>query len=220
MLRNKETATAGSSRRGTGHLNVWHILWFGMLSAGLVFCSKQHEAPVAFHETLLGSPSDLQAQVEDGPRVVLTWRMADDANVAGYRRLVVRHYGASQGGPREGDFLRHRGIQFDRGRVCRFDLVFLPGQRGGRLPVPGARCPSRYRVCFLVGSTWGKSDGAAPTIRNTCRCPEAGPAARRHPAACGRRPRHRPVDTRGSVLLPGDLAGRRSGKLNPPPSSS
>ena len=65
-------------------MNVWHILWFGMLSAGLVFCSKQHDPPVAFHETLLGSPSDLQAQVEDGPRVVLTWRMADDTNVAGF----------------------------------------------------------------------------------------------------------------------------------------
>ena len=84
MLRNKEMATAGSARRGTGHLSVWHLLWFGMLSAGLVFCSKQHDAPVAFHETLLGSPSDLQAQVEDGRRVVLTWRMADDTNVAGY----------------------------------------------------------------------------------------------------------------------------------------
>ena len=84
MLRNKETAAAGSSRRGTGHLNVWHILWFGMLSAGLVFCGKQHDPPVAFHETLLGSPSDLRAQVEDGPRVVLTWRMADDTNVAGF----------------------------------------------------------------------------------------------------------------------------------------
>ena len=83
MLRNKEMATAGSRRRRMGHFNVWHILWFGMLSAGLVFCSKQHDAPVAFHETLLGSPSDLQAQV-DGRRVVLTWMMADDTNVAGY----------------------------------------------------------------------------------------------------------------------------------------
>ncbi len=84
MLRNKEIATAGSTHRRIGHLNVWHILWFGILSAGLVFCSKQHDAPVAFHETLLGSPSDLQAQVEDGQRVVLTWRMADDTNVAGF----------------------------------------------------------------------------------------------------------------------------------------
>ena len=55
-----------------------------MLSAGLAFCSKQHKAPVAFHETLLGSPSDLQALVEEGNRVVLTWRMADDTNVAGF----------------------------------------------------------------------------------------------------------------------------------------
>lgn len=84
MLRNKEIATAESSRRRIGHFNVWHILWFGMLSAGLVFCSKQHEAPVAFHETLLGAPTDLQAQVEEGPRVFLTWRMADDTNVAGF----------------------------------------------------------------------------------------------------------------------------------------
>jgi hypothetical protein len=55
-----------------------------MLLAGLVFCSKQHEAPVAFHKTLLGSPSELQAQVEDGQRVVLTWTMADDTNVTGF----------------------------------------------------------------------------------------------------------------------------------------
>ncbi len=84
MLRNKEMATAGSSPRRIGHLNVWHLLLFGMLSAGLAFCSKQHKAPVAFHETLLGSPSDLRALVEEGNRVVLTWRMADDTNVAGF----------------------------------------------------------------------------------------------------------------------------------------
>lgn len=84
MLRNKETAGPGASGWRIGHWNGWHILLFGMLSAGLAFCSKQHDAPVAFHETLLGSPSDLQAQVEDGRRVVLTWRMADDTNVAGF----------------------------------------------------------------------------------------------------------------------------------------
>lgn len=84
MLRNEETVKAWSSRRRTGHLNIWHILLFGMLSTGWVFCSKKHDAPVAFHETLLGSPSDLRAQVEEGRRVVLTWRMADDTNVAGF----------------------------------------------------------------------------------------------------------------------------------------
>ena len=114
VLRNKEMATAGSSPRRIGHLNVWHLLLFGMLSAGLAFCSKQHKAPVAFHETLLGSPSDLRALVEEGNRVVLTWRMADDTNVAGFCRLVVRYSGTSEGGPRDGDGLRHRRVQFDR----------------------------------------------------------------------------------------------------------
>ena len=147
MLRNKETATAGSSRRGTGHLNVWHILWFGMLSAGLVFCSKQHEAPVAFHETLLGSPSDLQAQVEDGPRVVLTWRMADDANVAGFvvslsdttglrREDLVREtsYGIEESSLTEDGFVDSTWFFFlvsavddslFRGPAARLDTVFV-----------------------------------------------------------------------------------------------
>lgn len=128
-------------------MNVWHIIWFGMLSAGLVFCSKQHEAPVAFHETLLGSPSDLQAQVEDGPRVVLTWRMADDANVAGYvvslsdttglrREDLVREtaYGIEESSLTEDGFVDSTWFFFlvsavddslFRGPAARLDTVFV-----------------------------------------------------------------------------------------------
>ena len=74
MLRNREIVTVG-----------WvNILLFGMLLAGAVFCSKEHEAPVAFHQTLLGTPTQLAAQFQAGQRVVLTWTMADIANVSGY----------------------------------------------------------------------------------------------------------------------------------------
>ena len=71
-------------KRQMGQLSVWSILLLGMLGAGSVFCSKQHEAPVAFHRTLLDSPSELEAQVQGGQRVVLTWTIADNTNVMGY----------------------------------------------------------------------------------------------------------------------------------------
>lgn len=76
MLRNREeTATARP------YVN---ILMFGMLLAGSVFCSKEHEAPVAFHQTLLGTPTELEVQFEARQRVILTWTMEDIANVSGY----------------------------------------------------------------------------------------------------------------------------------------
>ena len=84
MLRNREMVTAGSSRRRIGHLNVWHILLFGMLLAGSVFCSKKHEAPVEFHRTLLDTPSDVEAEFVANQRIVLTWTIVDDTNVTGY----------------------------------------------------------------------------------------------------------------------------------------
>jgi hypothetical protein len=74
VLRNKEIATAG----------VWYILLFGMLLAGSVSCSKEHEAPVAFHQTLLDMPTQLEAEFQARRRVILTWTMEDIANVSGY----------------------------------------------------------------------------------------------------------------------------------------
>jgi hypothetical protein len=84
VLRNREIATAGSSRRGIGYLNAWRILMFGLLLAGSVFCSKKHEAPVAFHRTLLDTPSDVEAEFVAGQRIVVTWTIVDETNVAGY----------------------------------------------------------------------------------------------------------------------------------------
>ncbi len=75
MLRNREIATVGP------YVN---ILLFGMLLAGSVSCSKEHEAPVAFHQTLLGTPTELEAQFQARQDVVLTWTMEDIANVSGY----------------------------------------------------------------------------------------------------------------------------------------
>ena len=57
------------------------MLLFGLLLAG---CSKDHEAPVAFHQTLLGAPTQLEAQFQARQRVILTWTMEDIANVSGY----------------------------------------------------------------------------------------------------------------------------------------
>jgi hypothetical protein len=73
VSRNREIATVG----------VRYIL-FGMLLAGSVFCSKAHEAPVAFHQTLLDMPTQLEAQFQARRRVILTWTMEDIANVSGY----------------------------------------------------------------------------------------------------------------------------------------
>ena len=70
-------------KRQIGHVNVWHFLLCGVLGVGAVFCSKEHEAPVAFHQTLLDTPSDLEA-VKVGRRIRLGWDMVDPTNVAGY----------------------------------------------------------------------------------------------------------------------------------------
>ena len=72
MLRNREQA------------RVWQILLFGLLLAGSVSCSKEHEAPVAFHQTLLDTPSDVEAEFVARQRIVLTWTIVDDTNVTGY----------------------------------------------------------------------------------------------------------------------------------------
>ncbi len=76
VLRNREIATAG----------LWHILLVGMLLlAGSVSCSKEHEAPVAFHQTLLDTPSDVEAEfVVARQRIVLSWTIVDETNVTGY----------------------------------------------------------------------------------------------------------------------------------------
>ena len=70
--------------RKIGHLSVWHVLLCGMLGVGSVSCSKQHEAPVAFHGTLLDTPRELEAELVARQRVVLTWTMEDNTNVTGY----------------------------------------------------------------------------------------------------------------------------------------
>ena len=67
-----------------GLVRTWSVLLWGILGVGFVVCSKEHEAPVAFHQTLLGTPSDLKAEFVGDQRIVLTWTMADTANVAGY----------------------------------------------------------------------------------------------------------------------------------------
>jgi len=72
VLRNRETA------------GVWYILLFGMLLAGSVSCSKEHAAPVEFHQTLLDMPTQLEAEFQARRRVILTWTMEDIANVSGY----------------------------------------------------------------------------------------------------------------------------------------
>ena len=85
MLRNRELANRALPRRRIGHLRAWvGILSLGLLLTGSVFCSKEHEAPVAFHQTLLGTPTQLQAELQARQRVVLTWTMEDISNVSGY----------------------------------------------------------------------------------------------------------------------------------------
>jgi hypothetical protein len=74
VLRYREIAMAGK----------WQILLFGLLLTGSVFCSKEHVAPVAFHQTLLGTPTQLEAEFQARRRVILTWTMEDIANVSGY----------------------------------------------------------------------------------------------------------------------------------------
>ena len=81
MVRKRQELTA---RQGFGRLRAWHVLLGGMLGVGSLFCSKEHEAPVAFHRTLLDTPRDLQAEFVDEERIVLTWTIADEANVKGY----------------------------------------------------------------------------------------------------------------------------------------
>lgn len=74
LIRSREIATAG----------VWYTLLFGMLLGGAVSCSKEHEAPVAYHQTLLDMPTQLEAEFQARRRVILTWTMEDIANVSGY----------------------------------------------------------------------------------------------------------------------------------------
>ena len=67
-----------------GHSRVWGVLLWGILSVGGMGCGKEHEVPVAFHKTLLGTPSHLKAKFVEDQRIVLTWTMSDMTNVAGY----------------------------------------------------------------------------------------------------------------------------------------
>ena len=87
MLQKRQKATAMRSRHKIAR-SGWRILLWGTLAVSSVSCSKEHEAPVAFHETLLAAPTDLQSEFVANQRIVLTWTMADETNVTGYEVLM------------------------------------------------------------------------------------------------------------------------------------
>ncbi|MBM3122876.1 MAG: fibronectin type III domain-containing protein [Chloroflexi bacterium] len=72
-----------SRKRESNRLRAGCVLLLAMLGMGALCCSEEHETPVAFHETLLDKPIDLEAELES-QRIVVTWSIADDTNVTGY----------------------------------------------------------------------------------------------------------------------------------------